>query len=242
LAIDDPPLTVAQALLAAEDRSRTAGWVRAAVAGFCKLLPFPGKAIASFLEARDSEKLNYLMELVIQSLNLLEDKIETLASTSEEHVRFRNSEWLPLLEDAARRTVQVRAQERIARIALILTNSLVEDPPPQADDIEEMMRIAAELADRDVLALRIIVERLGPQVSRDKRMSYQGAYDRWKSLAWNAKDYSEQEIESIGLRLSGLGLLARLDRHPTHNAHSSQTNGYELLFKGVQFTRRCQRL
>ncbi len=66
--------------------------------------------------------------------------------------------------DAARKAERTRSKERVKRIGLILASAVLETPLADADEAEEMMRIAMELSDRDLKYLRelIRVERRAP--------------------------------------------------------------------------------
>jgi len=155
---------------------------------------------------------------------------------TEQHREFAQKEWPALAIDGLRRAQQTRARDRIARIAAILANSLVEQRVATPDDVEEMMRIAMELGDRDILAMKLIAESASGSSWSD-RLSWQHAWDLFKRLPWRANGFFDSDVESVCSKLASFGLLARLDIPPNQNMTTSMHNGYELLQKGKAFIR-----
>jgi hypothetical protein len=85
---------------------------------------------------------------------------------ADQEAQKRCQEWFTLVEDGLKKAEQTRAKERVQRIGQILANSLVRVPVPNADDVEEMMRIAMELSDSEVQSLDELVKVQGPTVER----------------------------------------------------------------------------
>ena len=149
---------------------------------------------------------------------------------------FLNTEWPRLLVDGQRRARVVRAQERVKRIAMILSNAAQQQSPSAADEIEEMMRIATELSDREVLALKLMAESASGSLWAD-RLSLYHAWELWKRVPWRANGFSDSDVESVCSKLASFGLIARLDIPSNQNIQTNVHNGYELLQKALTFLR-----
>jgi len=103
----------------------------------------------------ESKRSEYLLECVIQDLRWLRDKLDELSKSQKEYLE---TDWVPLLMDADRKARATRARTRIERIARIVCSPIGSEPLPPGDETEEMMRIAMELSDEDVLVLRAVAE------------------------------------------------------------------------------------
>jgi hypothetical protein len=139
------------------------------------------------------------------------------------HRAFAHEFWPTLLTDGLRRAAQTRAKDRIARIAIILSNSLVEETAPAADHVEEMMRIAMDLADRDVLALKLIADSASGSLWSDRLGLYQ-ALDLFKRVPFRAYGFSDSDVASTYGKLASFGLLARLDLPSNQNVMTNMHN------------------
>jgi hypothetical protein len=110
---------------------------------------------SSYQDAFESERSAYLFECVIEDLRWLRDRLNQLSSEQHEYL---STDWPRLLLDADRKARATRAKARIKRIAEIVCSSIRAKPLPPPDLTEEMMRIATELSDDDVLVLRAVAE------------------------------------------------------------------------------------
>jgi hypothetical protein len=186
------------------------------------------KGISDFFADQNVE---YLLSIVISEVETLWSKFDAL---DQKHRDFLAKDWPKLLLDGQRRARVIRAKERVQRIAMILRNAAYSEPSPVPDDVEEMMRIAMELGDRDILALSLIAESASGNSWAD-RLSWQHAWDLFKRVPWRARAFSDSDVESVCSKLASFGLLARLDIPPNQNMTTSMHNGYELLQKGKAF-------
>jgi hypothetical protein len=156
--IDDLPSSRALERLKSEQRQQTPDVVRKAAIAVSKLFAGDfGAAVESFGEFHDAiadERSEYLMRWIIADLRAQDLKYEELSARLQEYL---TTDWIGLLADADRKARETRAKERIRRIALILVGS-VREPIPAPDETEEAMRIAMELTDEDVAALRSVLE------------------------------------------------------------------------------------
>ena len=165
-------------------------------------------------------------------------QLEGLIASSEERQRFMEHEMPGLLLDALRRAEEVRSKARIAHLARILWHAAEAGPGDGADHVEEMMRVAMELTDRDVALLREMARTHPNRHSRNENRYPKGsAISVWDRQNWNERGYSEQEVESICCKLQSFGLVSSLDLGNRNNRGpaSSQQTGYEILQKGLDF-------
>lgn len=138
-----------------------------------------------------------------------------------------------LLLEAARRAESTRAKERVERIGLILANAVVEPKSIDADEIEEMMRVAAELSDRDVEFLRELIKIEGSFLQSVNHIPRYDAYVWWEQGFWG--DRIDPEIDSVFSKLESYGLVSRLAPPNTLTVLADFQNRYVLLKKGVRF-------
>jgi hypothetical protein len=158
---------------------------------------------------------------------------------ADQEAQKRCQEWFTLVEDGLKKAEQTRAKERVQRIGQILANSLVRVPVPNADDVEEMMRIAIELSDSEVQSLDELVKVQGPTVERLGRISRYDAWNSWPRGPWGARP--DGEIDSKFSKLESLGLVTRVPPQSNLNITADIQNRFALLKKGLEFIRFAQR-
>ena len=134
------------------------------------------------------ERINLLLETVICELR----RVTVIAEKpnleiSQEEIEARGRVVAELLLDAARKAEETRSYERIKRIAMILSGAVVQLEPVDADDVEEMMRVAMSLSDKDVLLLKELVRIMGVVVSKQGRIDRPNAYTAWQNGSWGYK-------------------------------------------------------
>ena len=122
-------------------------------------LPWPfDKAIGMLrdrLVADSVERIRLVLEVYATEVRKHDEEIRDLRETlSTEEAHHRTETARELILDGARKAEATRARERVKRIGLILANAMIEPKPTEADEIEELMRVATELSDRDVEYLR----------------------------------------------------------------------------------------
>ncbi|MGD0012701.1 MAG: hypothetical protein ABSE93_29680 [Terriglobia bacterium] len=118
----------------------------------------------------------------------------TREETAEES-RVRDQALTDLVLDAAHKAENTRAKERVKRIGLILANGIVELKPPDADEIEEMMRVAMELSDRDIEFLGGLVKIEGSMLQAQDHIPRYAAHTKWEQSRWG--DRIDPEIDSV---------------------------------------------
>jgi hypothetical protein len=145
-----------------------------------------------------------------------------------------------LLLDAARKAENTRAKARVKRIGLILANAVVEPKPTDADEIEEMMRVATELSDRDIEPLRELVRIEGDAVRAQGRVARYDAHTRWEQGSWGTRIVPE--LDSVFSKLESYGLVSRIPPPNNLNILADYQNRYVLLPKGARFVDLVQSL
>ena len=125
------------------------------------------------------------------------------------------------------------------RIGRILAKSLVLVPFPKADDVEEMMRIAMGLSDREVELLNELVRVQGEMVRVHQRIPRYDAWGSWINGPWGER--VDSEIESAFSKLESFGLVLRLVPPNTYNIMADLQNRYALFKKGLEFIQVVQR-
>jgi hypothetical protein len=197
------------------------------VAGVIPLPPPFNKAIQTLkghLAADSLERVCLLFDALANEVRKHDDKLRKLPD--EETLRG-------LVLDAVRKAANTRAKERVKRIALILANATVGTEPTDADEAEEMMRIAVELGDNDIRYLRELVRiEEGLLQTRDHIPRYD-AHSKWEHGFWGNR--VDPEIDSVFSKLESYGLVARLAPPNNLNIMADFQNRYVLLKKGSRF-------
>jgi hypothetical protein len=154
----DDELSAIKFLNDSEERGRSpvAKFAKDAVAAVSAILPGTGitlGAIVNRLDRREASNREELLSAMLERVREHSSVLVRVAAQSEDHARFFKEEFPGLVVEAVRRSETVRSKERIRRFAAILTHSLEVGHKDGADYVEEMLRIATELSDRDVKVL-----------------------------------------------------------------------------------------
>ena len=176
-------------------------------------LVWPFNKIAEYLKdhlAADSEeRIRLMLETCIDEIRKHEAELEQFRRTkSEQQSQAREEVSRELLLDAARKAENTRAKARVKRIGLILANAVVEPKPTDADEIEEMMRVATELSDPDIELLKELVRIEGDAVRAQGRVARYDAHTRWEQGSWGNRVVPE--LDSVFSKLESYGLVSRI--------------------------------
>jgi hypothetical protein len=238
MAIDDP-IKALQERFEMEDLSTSpvTKIILNVVASLSFCWPFNkiAEKLKGYLASDAIERIKLMLETCANQIRKGEKQLEKLRKTmTEQQERKREATAKDLLLDAARRSENTRSKERIARIGLILANSVVEPKPMDGDEIEEMMRVAAELSDRDTELLRELVRIEGETVRTRGRIERYDAHTRWEQGWWGSR--IDPELDSVFSKLESYGLVSRLAPPNNLNIMADLQNRYALLPKGLRFT------
>jgi hypothetical protein len=210
------------------------------VRGFISSMPltWPFDRVAELLTgqlAADSvAQIRLMLETCMSEVRKHEDEMKKLREArSAEESQGRAEVSGELLLDAARKAEGTRAKERVKRIGLILANGIVESKLPDADEIEEMMRVAMELSDHDIEFLRELVRIESSLLQMRDHIPRYDAHTKWEQGRWG--DRIDPEIDSVFSKLESYGLVARLAPPNNLNILADFQNRYVLLKKGLRF-------
>ena len=156
MAIDDNPIEVLRKQFELEDSSKSpvsTALVKAAseLLGFGKLLgpldPIIRK-VAEIISDDGYARIKIMLETIEDQVVKHDKEIRELREKqTSEQSKQRSEQEARLVVDGARRAAATRSIERVKRIGIILAQAISGPTPPDEDEIEEMMRIATELAD-----------------------------------------------------------------------------------------------
>jgi len=259
----DNPLDQAQAQLAAEERDRSlALGVLASASIFVRAFRALTTAVASgnpaelldtlkgYAESRAAENVRYLLEIVISEVRAQSERFSELDRRQQEYL---DRDWPGLLLDTERKARATRAQEKVGRLARIVSSAAFEDPPAPPDRTEELLRIATNLDELDVRILTVLVngQRLGftPEFGRvndDAANNYWGHGDSLyhggpgavtkqfgESAISTRLGVSEGELQSVCAKLQSFGLVIPVERNQFTNFKG--TVPYAVLARGIEF-------
>ena len=240
MAIDDHPVEALRRHFELEDASAMpfAGAILTAFQTIPHPLPFPlDKLVDRLKEGMGTDathRIRVMVEVCGDEILRQDKRLRSLEERlSEEQVKQRTEAASELLLDASRRASVTRSLERVKRIGMILANGIV----PQVidgDGTEEMMRIAMELSDRDVVYLGELVKLEGERVRSSGRLERYDAHTRWEHGPWGTRP--DGELDSIFSKLESYGLVSRLAPPNNQNIMADFQNRYVLLQKGLRFS------
>jgi hypothetical protein len=245
MAIDDPIDAVRQQL-ANEERASDPVLARLAnlMSNLSASLPMEpvsqvvggiSTAFLSHLQADRLAKMDLLINTIIEEFRRLEKKVDEIAKESAVEMTAQFERWIPLVVDGLRRAERTRANDRIERMGVILSNSFLSAGVIDSDNVEEMMRIAMELSNRDIHFLQALVSVQGEQVEMRGRIERFQAWMGWPNGFWG--DRIDPEIDSVFAKLESFGLVVRLAPPNNLNISADFQNRYALLRKGLEFVR-----
>jgi hypothetical protein len=159
-------------------------------------------------------------------------------SMTEQEIRHRAEVAWDLLLDGARKASNTRSLERVRRIGLILANGMTQHDAADGDDVEEMMRVAMDLGDRDMEHLRELARVEGSTIERSGRIERYQAYMMWEQCSWGAR--LDSELDSTFSKLAAYGLVAQIPPPNNLNIGADFQNRYALLNKGLRFFQLTQ--
>jgi hypothetical protein len=195
-----------------------------------KVIAWLGKSMAANAAERD----HLLMETIAAEVVKHGEDLERTQKVLTDQASRMSEEVLgPLLVDAARKAENTLGKERVRRIGLILANAMIETGPADADEVEELMRVATELSDRDVELLRELVRIEGDAVRSQGRIPRYDARNRWEQGWWGTRVLPE--LDSVFSKLESYGLASRIAPPNNQNIMADYQNRYVLLPKGARF-------
>jgi len=176
------------------------------------------KAALDWLSRHEEENRRALVDAIAEEVKRHGDELRRLLATSEEHRRFMAEEMPGLVLDALRRAEQIRAKDRIRHLGRILLHAAKCGPHDGADRAEEMMRIAIEMTDDDVLVLK--------QVRDDfERYLHLPADALHTLIVPDVQGVQPESVLGICGKLQSLGLIATAQQHAVALRQGSYPSG-----------------
>jgi hypothetical protein len=195
--------------------------------------------IRECLGQQSADRVELLLQVCADGVRKHDDEINQLREALSPEAEEKRAEAMEdLLLDGARKAETTRDRERVKRIGLILANATVETHAPDADEIEEMMRVAMDLSDADVEHLRELIRIEGHLLRAQDRIPRPSALGMWEKGSWGSKRSSD--LDSIFSKLESYGLVSRLAPPNNLNAFADFQNKYVLLREGLRFSELIQ--
>ena len=236
--IDDNPIKRLQDQFKMEDLATSP--VTEAVVKIAEKLPLPdvlkkgADFLAGHLSKQAEERRNLLLQTVAEETVKYGAELDRLKKSVAEHAERTNPEVMAeLLMDATRKAQNTRAKDRVQRIGLILFNAIVEPKAADADEVEEMMRVATEVSDREIYFLKELVKIQGKLLESRDHIPRYDAHSAWINGFWG--DRVVPEVDSVFQKLESYGLVTRIAPPNNQNIMADIQNRYALLPKGVRF-------
>jgi chemotaxis protein histidine kinase CheA len=242
MAIDDPIRAVEQQFEMEDSSvSPVTKKVLSLVSLFPLIWPFSklAEALKNHLASDALERIRLMLETCANEISQHAKELEQLSKTiGEQQAQLREEIARQLLLDAARKAESTRAKDRVKRIGLILANAVTEPKQADADQVEEMMRVAVELSDRDVELLQELVRVEGSAVQAKGRLERYDAHTRWEQCSWGNR--VDPELDSVFSKLESYGLVSQIPPPNNLNIMADFQNRYVLLWKGLLFVTMIQ--
>jgi hypothetical protein len=237
VAIDDNPIKAVKRQFEIEALGTSPVTERIAeLASSVPLPPILGQIIGGlkkYLADDTAAKDRLLMETIAEEVVKHAEALEGMKATiTEQQPRLSTEEMIPLFVDAMRKAESTRAEERVRRIGLIFANAVFEKQT-DSDEIEELMRVATELGERDVEFLAELVRIEGGIVRNQGRIERYSAHTIWEQGSWGNR--VDPELDSVFSKLESYGLVTRLAPPNNLNIMADMQNRYALLPKGARF-------
>jgi hypothetical protein len=109
----------------------------------------------------------------------------------------------------------------------------IRPKPTDADEVEELMRVAMELSDRDIEPLRELVRIEGDAVRAQSRIPGYDPHIRWGQGSWGTRVVPE--LESVFCKLESYGHVSRIPPPNNLDIMADYQNRYVLLRKDTRF-------
>lgn len=236
--IDDHPFDALDRQFGAEDISVSP--VSRAVLSIASSLPLPWPIDKAVVQAKEHlgsdsiDRIRLMLETCMTEVRRQGEEIRKITEKlSRDELERREESTKGLLLDAARKAQVTRDKARVKRIGMILANAAVDPKTIDADDIEEMMRIAMDLSDQDIEILRELVRIGGAMVAQLGRIDRYSAHTKWEHGRWGTR--LDSDIESVFSKLESYGLVARIPPPNNLNITADFQNRYVLLRRGLHF-------
>ena len=230
----DNPFEQVEALIASDERQGLPTTVDAIVKAVAKV-PGAGPLVAAVRYESEKQRIEN-SELMLKTMWEELKRVSAILDDLREDPSRRDGAR-KLVLDATRKAEDLRDSERVKRIGKILAHAITLGPMSNFDKAEEMMRVARDLSDQDVVALGHMYD---SQFEAHSRNGWSLDIHQVNVL-WREKPLKVPgivlpgETNSILLKLQGLGLVIAVERMNTQLGPNEQV--FALLPKGADFVR-----
>ena len=196
-----------------------------------------------------AENLDHLGDAAETALSRVEKNLAAQGVRIDEVERRLNSdELLEGIKAATLQAQRTKDKKRLDRMALILANGVAENDL-EPESLDDMMRAAVELKDRDIGVLAEIYKMQLPmfdenELKRQRNERTDHLHRIWQDW-WNGNVQKYAGLNGVifngsCMRLHALGLISALEGR----SHASQptSSDYELLLAGKKFYERLQEI
>lgn len=201
-------------------------------------VPGVGRVVAAVRYESERQRIEN-SETVINTL-WEEGKRVSSAINALQQESVNRDEVRRLILDAIHKAEDLRDRKRVERIGKILAHALTLGPDTNFDKAEEMMRVARDLSDQDVVGLRYLYDTQFVALQQNHlRINVDDINTIWREkVPINIEGVLQAEYISIFLKLQGLGLATLVERKQTQLPPNEQV--FALLAKGADFVRYIQ--
>ena len=220
-----------------------------AIGGIAKAIGIAKRITSGLGVAMLEENLDHLGDATEAALSRVEKNLDAQGVRIEEIERRLNSnELFEGIRAATLQAQRTKDKKRLERMALILANGVAENDL-ESENLDDMMRAAVELKERDILALEFICSRQSKILEEAEKWPEQW-YDKVRR-DWQASGF-DHGIATQQAGSNGVGLkssLARLEAFgfiiavpPVATVNSPGREPYALLHEGQKFCERLQEI
>jgi hypothetical protein len=192
------------------------------------------KLLKKHIDSDSGDRIKIMLETCANEILKLDNKVNKLKDAlSPQDSQQREEVAIDLVVDAARKASNTRGVDRVKRIGLILANGLTEQRLADEDEIEELMRVAVDVSDKEVQSLRELVRIEGDELRNRGRIERYNAHPKWERGSWGGR--VDGELDSVFSKLESYGLVAHIPPPNNLNIMADFQNRYVLLHKGLRF-------
>jgi hypothetical protein len=244
MAIDDNPIEALRKQFDLEDLSRSpvSDAVIKVTTEVAKILALPPslkpiiQTIGDKIRTDGIERISIMLKTVADEVLKHDQEIRKMKEAlSSQQVTEREEKEAALVIDGARRAFVTRSIAKVQRIGIILARTISAPASPDEDEIEEMMRIASELAEADIAYLGDLVKVQGQFLAHRPYIERYTAYQSWEGGPWGSR--VDPTLDSVFHKLESYGLVSAIAPNNTLNITADIQTRFSLLPKGLRFFR-----
>jgi hypothetical protein len=226
----DNPYEQVEALIASDERQRLPESVDAILRAIAKV-PGAGPLIAAVRYESEKQRIEnsrLMLETAWEELKRVSAIVDVIQKNPA-----RREEVRRLILDATRKAEDLRDVRRVERIGKILAHAITLGS--NFNKAEEMMRVARDLSDQDVIGLGHLYHTQFPALEKTGwQIDVDATNKIWREHPLKIPGTTlPGEKDSILLKLQGLGLAATVERRDTQ--HGPNERVFALLPKGADF-------